>query len=196
MKKNLVIFGAPGSGKGTYSAEIAKRYGMAHISTGDVLREEMKKGTELGKTARGYIDEGRLIPDELMIDILANVYDGMADSTGVIFDGFPRTTRQAEALERMLAERGDVLGIVVELHVDEATLMERLLKRAEIEGRADDNEATIRRRFEVYHAQTEPVAAWFEDKGMRRVLTWKGAKEQMLADIYAEIEAAGVATPL
>ena len=105
--KNIVIFGAPGAGKGTQSDKMIEKYGFGHISTGDVLRDQIKKGTELGKTAKGYIDEGKLIPDELMVDILASVYDSFgADHKGVIFDGFPRTTPQAEALKKMLAERG------------------------------------------------------------------------------------------
>ena len=102
---NIVIFGAPGSGKGTQSERIVEKYGINHISTGDVLSAEIKNGTELGKTAKGYIDQGQLIPDELMIDILASVFDSFKDSKGVIFDGFPRTIAQAEALKKMLAER-------------------------------------------------------------------------------------------
>ena len=98
---NIVIFGAPGSGKGTQSERIVEKYGINHISTGDVLRAEIKNGTELGKTAKGYIDQGQLIPDELMIDILASVFDSFKDSKGVIFDGFPRTIAQAEALKKM-----------------------------------------------------------------------------------------------
>lgn len=186
--KNIIIFGAPGSGKGTYSAEIVVRYGMGHISTGDVLRAEIKNNTALGQTAKGYIDEGKLIPDDLMISILASTYDQMPKGRGVIFDGFPRTTAQAEALEKMLTERGDAMGVMVELHVDEPTLMARLLNRAKIEGRDDDNEATIRKRFEVYHKQTEPLSDWFEKKGIRHQFTWKGSKEQMLAEIFAFLD--------
>ncbi|MBR5608498.1 MAG: nucleoside monophosphate kinase, partial [Bacteroidaceae bacterium] len=104
--KNIIIFGAPGSGKGTYSDMIVEKYGMGHISTGDVLRAEIKNETELGKVAQGYISQGQLIPDELMIDILAKVYDEQPAGKGVIFDGFPRTIAQAEALKKMLAERG------------------------------------------------------------------------------------------
>ncbi|MBQ2121868.1 MAG: nucleoside monophosphate kinase, partial [Bacteroidaceae bacterium] len=104
--KNIVIFGAPGSGKGTQSELLVEKYGFKHISTGDVLRSEIKKGTELGKTAQQFIDHGQLIPDELMISILANVYDAMQPCDGVIFDGFPRTIPQAEALNVMLKERG------------------------------------------------------------------------------------------
>ena len=103
--KNIIIFGAPGSGKGTYSDEIVAKYGMGHISTGDVLRGEIKNGTELGKIAKGYIDNGQLIPDELMIDILAKTYDAQTKGQGMIFDVFPRTIAQAEALKKMLADR-------------------------------------------------------------------------------------------
>ena len=128
--KNIVIFGAPGSGKGTQSDLLIKKYGFGHISTGDVLRNEIKNGTELGKTAKGYIDNGQLIPDELMVSILASVYDGFgADHAGVIFDGFPRTIAQAEALKAMLAERGHAVAAMIELDVPEAELMKRLIKR-------------------------------------------------------------------
>ena len=188
--KNIIIFGAPGSGKGTYSAEIASRYGMGHISTGDVLRAEIKNGTELGRIAQGYIDNGQLIHDELMIDILASKYDSMPAGQGVIFDGFPRTIAQAEALKTMLAQRGHDLGMMIELIVGEDVLMERLLRRAKLEGRADDNEETIRKRFAVYHAQTEPLSRWFADEGIRHTFDWSicKTKEGMLDAIFKEIE--------
>lgn len=185
--KNIIIFGAPGSGKGTYSDEIVKRYNMGHISTGDVLRGEIKNGTELGKLAKGYIDNGQLIPDELMIDILAKTYDSL-DKKGVIFDGFPRTIAQADALKKMLAERNQDMGMMIELVVDEETLLARLLNRAKEQGRADDNEETIKKRFAVYHSQTEPLAEWFEKENIRHTFTWKGSKEQMLEEIFAEID--------
>ena len=187
--KNIIIFGAPGSGKGTYSDEIVAKYGMGHISTGDVLRGEIKNGAELGNIAKGYIDNGQLIPDELMVDILAKTYDAQVQGKGVIFDGFPRTIAQAEALKQMLAERNHDMGMMIELVVDEETLMARLLNRAVEQGRADDNEETIRKRFEVYHNQTAPLAEWFGKEGMRRTFTWKGSKEQMLAEIFAAIDA-------
>ncbi|MCR5181331.1 MAG: adenylate kinase [Bacteroidaceae bacterium] len=188
--KNIIIFGAPGSGKGTYSAEIAERYGMGHISTGDVLRAEIKNETELGKIAKGYIDQGQLIPDELMIDILAKTYDAQPQGSGVIFDGFPRTIAQAEALKQMLAQRGHELGMMIELIVSEEVLMARLLRRAQIEGRADDNEETIRKRFAVYHSQTEPLSKWFAAEGIRHTFDWSicKTKEGMLEAIFQEIE--------
>ncbi len=187
--KNIIIFGAPGSGKGTYSDEIKARYNMGHISTGDVLRGEIKNGTELGKIAKGYIDNGQLIPDELMIDILAKTYDAIEPGKGVIFDGFPRTIAQAEALKMMLKERNADMGMMIELVVDEETLLARLLNRAKEQGRADDNEETIKKRFEVYHSQTEPLAKWFGEEGIRNTFTWKGSKEVMLNEIFAAIEA-------
>ncbi|MBP5513834.1 MAG: adenylate kinase [Bacteroidaceae bacterium] len=186
--KNIIIFGAPGSGKGTYSDAIVERYGMNHISTGDTLRNEIKNGTEVGKLAKELIDKGQLIPDELMIKILANTYDRLPQGLGVIFDGFPRTIAQAEALKQMLAERHHEMGVMIELIVDEETLMERLLRRAQIEGRADDNAETIKKRFEVYHNQTEPLAAWFEKEGIRHTFTWEGSKDQMLANIFAFLD--------
>ena len=187
--KNIIIFGAPGSGKGTYSDEIVAKYGMEHISTGDVLRGEIKNGTELGKVAKGYIDNGQLIPDELMIDILAKTYDALPQGKGVIFDGFPRTIAQAEALKKMLAERNHDMGMMIELVVDEETLMARLLNRVLEQGRADDNEETIKKRFDVYRSQTAPLADWFEKEGLRHVFTWKGSKDLMLEEIFESIDA-------
>lgn len=170
---NIVIFGAPGSGKGTYSARLVDIFGIEHISTGDVLRAEIKNCTELGKIAKGYIDNGQLIPDELMIGILANVYDNLPEgSKGVILDGFPRTIAQAEALKSMFAERGEKLSTVIDLEVSEEILMMRLLRRAQIEGRADDNEETIRKRFSVYHNQTQPLANFFQQEGVLKTFEY------------------------
>lgn len=163
---NIVIFGAPGSGKGTNSALLVEAFKLDHISTGDVLRAEIKNGTELGKIAQGYIDHGNLIPDELMIDILAHKYDSFKGSKGVIFDGFPRTIAQAEALKKMLNERGEKISGMINIEVDEELLMARLLRRASIEGRADDNEETIKKRFVVYHSQTAPLIEWFKAEGV------------------------------
>ena len=188
--KNIIIFGAPGSGKGTYSEAIVERYGMGHISTGDVLRGEIKKGSEVGKMAKELIDKGQLIPDDLMLQILAKTYDALPQGKGVIFDGFPRTIPQAEALKKMLQERGHELGIVIELDVEQDVLMERLLRRAEIEGRADDNAETIAKRFAVYHNQTEPILEWFEKEGIRNTVRWADTpnKEAMIESIFRLID--------
>ncbi len=187
--KNIVIFGAPGSGKGTQSDLLIKKYGFGHISTGDVLRNEIKNGTELGKTAKGYIDNGQLIPDELMVSILASVYDGFgADHAGVIFDGFPRTIAQAEALKAMLAERGHVVAAMIELDVPEAELMKRLIKRGQESGRSDDNEETIKKRLDVYHNQTSPLIDWYEKEGIHNHIDGLGELDRIFKDICEVVD--------
>ena len=185
---NIVIFGAPGSGKGTQSERILEKYGINHISTGDVLRAEIKAETELGKTAKGFIDQGQLIPDSLMIDILAAKLDGFVDSKGVIFDGFPRTIAQAEALKVMLGERGQDVTVMLELDVPEEELMERLIKRGIESGRTDDNEETIKKRLAVYHNQTSPLKEWYKNDGKHCYINGSGALDRIFADIVAAIE--------
>ena len=185
---NIVIFGAPGSGKGTQSERIVDKYGINHISTGDVLRAEIKNGTELGKTAKGYIDQGQLIPDELMIDILASVFDSFKDSKGVIFDGFPRTIAQAEALKKMLAERGQDVSVMVDLEVPEDELMVRLIKRGKDSGRADDNEETIKKRLHVYHSQTAPLIDWYKNERKYQHINGLGTMEGIFAEICEAID--------
>ena len=185
---NIVIFGAPGSGKGTQSERIVEKYGINHISTGDVLRAEIKNGTELGKTAKGYIDQGQLIPDELMIDILASVFDSFKDSKGVIFDGFPRTIAQAEALKKMLAERGQDVSVMVDLEVPEDELMVRLIKRGKDSGRADDNEETIKKRLHVYHSQTSPLIDWYKNEKKYQHINGLGTMDGIFAEICEAID--------
>ena len=185
---NIVIFGAPGSGKGTQSERIVEKYGINHISTGDVLRAEIKNGTELGKTAKGYIDQGQLIPDELMIDILASVFDSFKDSKGVIFDGFPRTIAQAEALKKMLAERGQDVSVMLDLEVPEDELMVRLIKRGKDSGRADDNEETIKKRLHVYHSQTSPLIDWYKNEKKYQHINGLGTMEGIFADICEAVD--------
>ena len=185
---NIVIFGAPGSGKGTQSERIVEKYGINHISTGDVLRAEIKNGTELGKTAKGYIDQGQLIPDELMIDILASVFDSFEDSKGVIFDGFPRTIAQAEALKKMLAERGQDVTVMVDLVVPEDELMTRLIKRGKDSGRADDNEETIKKRLHVYHSQTAPLIDWYKNEKKYQHINGLGTMDGIFADICEAVD--------
>ena len=184
---NIVIFGAPGSGKGTYSAALVEKFGYNHISTGDVLREEIKAGTELGNIAKRYIEKGQLIPDDLIIDMLASEYDTMREGPGVIFDGFPRTIVQAKALKEMLRERGEKISVTLNLIVDEDVLMERLLNRAKIEGRADDNEATIKKRFNVYYTQTHPLIEWFKKEGVLSEFTFRGDKDKMINEIIDKV---------
>ena len=185
---DIVIFGAPGSGKGTQSERIVEKYGINHISTGDVLRAEIKNGTELGKTAKGYIDQGQLIPDELMIDILASVFDSFKESKGVIFDGFPRTIAQAEALKKMLAERGQDVSVMVDLDVPEEELMVRLIKRGKDSGRADDNEETIKKRLHVYHSQTAPLIDWYKNEKKYQHINGLGTMEGIFAEICEAVD--------
>jgi len=187
--KNIVIFGAPGSGKGTQSDKMIEKYGLNHISTGDVLRAEIKNGTELGKTAKGYIDNGQLIPDDLMVNILASVYDSFGrDHKGVIFDGFPRTIPQAEALKQMLDERGDKVAAMIELDVPEEELMNRLILRGQQSGRADDNEETIKKRLVVYHSQTQPLIEWYKKEGIHYHINGLGELDRIFADICEVID--------
>lgn len=185
---NIVIFGAPGSGKGTYSAAIAKKFGYGHISTGDVLRAEIQAGTELGRKAEQYMVKGQLIPDSLIIDIVKDIYRTRSDAKGVILDGFPRTIDQAEALKNFLSARGEKISLAANLIVSEDELMRRLLERAVTEGRSDDNEETIRRRFEVYETQTRPLIEWFRKEGVLTEFTFKGDKDRMIEEIYGRIE--------
>lgn len=187
--RNIVIFGAPGSGKGTQSDLLIKKYGLGHISTGDVLRSEIKNGTELGKTAKGYIDNGQLIPDTLMVNILSSVYDGFGkDHEGVIFDGFPRTIHQAEALKAMLDERGHRVAAMIELDVPEEELMRRLINRGKESGRTDDNEDTIKKRLDVYHNQTAPLVEWYKKEGIHNHITGYGELDRIFADVCEVID--------
>ena len=185
---NIVIFGAPGSGKGTQSERIVAAYGINHISTGDVLRAEMKNGTELGKIAKGYIDQGQLLPDNLIVDMLAATLDGFKESKGVIFDGFPRTIAQAEALKEMLAARGQQVSIMLDLDVPEEELMDRLIKRGQESGRADDNEETIKKRLVVYHSQTAPLIDWYKKEGLYAHIHGLGKLEDITAEICQAID--------
>jgi len=162
---NVIIFGAPGSGKGTQSDLIISRYGLFHISTGDILRQEIKKQTELGAIADGYIKTGQLIPDDLIIKILADVLIANTDAKGYIFDGFPRTIAQGEALDNLLRERNTNIAAVINLVVDEKELLNRLIKRGEESGRTDDNPAVIQNRLKVYRTQTEPLEEYYKKKG-------------------------------
>ena len=187
---NIVIFGAPGSGKGTQSDKLIEHYNLFHISTGDVLRDNIRRGTDLGKTAKEYIDQGQLVPVELIIDILAQVLDENKDnaSEGVIFDGFPRTIPQAEALEGLLADRGTQIDAVVGLEVPEEELIKRILLRGKMSGRADDNEETARKRLEVYHNQTSPLKAYYQEQGKYRAINGLGTIDGIFDLIKEELD--------
>ena len=169
---NIILFGAPGCGKGTQAARIKEKYNINHISTGDVIRGEISRGTELGKSMQSYIESGALAPDSIVIGMIRNYMAEHKDAVGNIFDGFPRPTPQAEALKKMLDERGEKISAMINLEVSEDILMARLLRRATLEGRADDNEETIKKRFAVYHNQTAPLIEWFKGEGVFKGFTY------------------------
>ena len=186
---NIVLFGAPGSGKGTQSAKLIDKYGLYHISTGELLRDHIKRGTELGKTANEYISKGQLIPDRLMTDILDEVLDKEAScKRGVVFDGFPRTIPQAEALEELLKKRGTGLHAVIGLEVPEEELVERMLARGKETGRADDNIETIMNRLDVYHSQTLPLKDYYTGKGKYIGVKGTGIVDEIFHDIATKLE--------
>ena len=188
---NIVLFGAPGSGKGTQSAKLIDEYGLYHISTGEVLREHIKNGTDLGKTANEYISKGQLIPAELMIDILDSVLEENAKGKkGVVFDGFPRTIPQAEALKKLLEKRGTELHAVVGLEVPEDELVSRMIARGKETGRADDNEETIKNRLDVYHNQTHPLRDYYQKEGKYLGINGSGVVDEIFDEIASQLEKA------
>lgn len=186
---NLVIFGAPGSGKGTQSEKLIEEYGLFHISTGDVLRDHIARGTDLGRIADSYISQGQLIPDELMVNILADVLDSNPETKkGVIFDGFPRTIPQAKALKKMLADRDSKVHAVVGLEVDDKELIDRLVKRGEQSGRSDDNLETITRRLDVYHNQTSPLRDYYKSEGKYHAIAGSGSVDDIFDTIKSSLK--------
>lgn len=188
---NVVIFGAPGSGKGTQSAKLIDEYGLYHISTGDVLREHIKNGTELGKIADSFISKGQLIPDDFMIRILDDVLEKeAAGKKGVIFDGFPRTIPQAEALKELLKKRNTDLHAVIGLEVPEDELIERMIQRGKQSGRSDDNPETIKNRLKVYHSQTQPLQEYYINEGKYLPIKGSGVVDEIFNDIAASLEKA------
>lgn len=186
---NIVLFGAPGSGKGTQSAKLIDEYGLYHISTGELLRDHIKRGTPLGKTANEYISKGQLIPDKLMIDILDDVLEKEASGkSGVVFDGFPRTIPQAEALKELLRKRGTDLHAVIGLEVPEDELVNRMLARGKETGRADDNIETIKNRLDVYHNQTLPLRDYYTNEKKYLAINGLGIVDEIFHDIADQLE--------
>jgi adenylate kinase len=158
---NIILFGAPGSGKGTQSQLIVEKYGLQHLSTGDVLRAEIKTGSELGKQIDALISNGNLVPDEMMYGLIEKYIAGLSKHCkGTIFDGYPRTVAQAVSLTSLL-KKYNMEALMIDLMVDEQLLIQRLLERGKVSGRADDNLNTIRHRIAVYHDQTEPIAHYY-----------------------------------
>jgi adenylate kinase len=175
----VMILGAPGSGKGTQGKLLAQQLGIPQISTGDVIRGAMKDGTPLGLKAKGFYDQGLLVPDELIFGLIQEILDSPPAAQGVLMDGFPRTIPQAEAVDRMLTARNAQVDRVVLLEVDEDELVQRLLGRAAKEGRADDNIESIRQRLVVYKAQTAPLIDFYERRGVVRRVPGSGSVEDI-----------------
>ncbi len=185
----LLFMGPPGAGKGTQASMVAEARALKKLSTGEMLREHVKRGTELGVRAKALMDEGVLVPDDLIIAMVRAELEGM-QPVRVLLDGFPRTTAQAEALDELLAELGAPITAAVELKVDADELVARLLRRAEQEGRSDDNEDTIRTRMRVYTEQTAPLLGYYEQKGKLEQVDGVGSLEDVAARIGSAIEAA------
>ena len=193
---NLVIFGAPGSGKGTQSEKITETYGLHHISTGELLRDQIARGTELGKIADSFISKGQLIPDDLMVRILDAELDKPEAKHGVIFDGFPRTIPQADALSKMLATRGTALHGVVGLELEDDELIDRLVKRGKESGRSDDNPETIKERLKVYHTTTQPLREYYINDGSYKGVRGHGSVEDIFSSIRTHLDALKANEPI
>jgi adenylate kinase len=177
---NLVIFGPPGCGKGTQSARLVNKYGIVHLSTGDLLRSEIKEGTALGLEAKKLMDQGLLVPDEVVIAMIRSRIEGNPDAGGFIFDGFPRTEAQARALDRLLEEKGTSILATLSLEVERDELVRRILGRGEDSGRADDQDpAIIGKRIEEYSRKTAPLIEYYKQQGKYKPVVGQGTIEQI-----------------
>lgn len=187
----LVLLGPPGAGKGTQAERLVARYGIVQLSTGDMLRKAAAEGTEVGTRAKAIMDRGELVPDDVMIGIIAERIDGPAAAGGFVLDGFPRTVAQAEALDSLLEERGTRLDAVVEIIVDEAVLLDRIETRIRETGgaRADDNAETLRNRLAVYRRQTAPVADYYRKKRLLTSVDGMGTIDQVSSTIEDRLAA-------
>lgn len=186
---NLVLFGPPGSGKGTQSTNIIDKYNLVHISTGDILRSEVNNGSPLGVEAKKYMDQGMLVPDEVVIGMISSKLDENPDVKGFIFDGFPRTVAQAEALDNLLDFKNNPIDIVLSLLVGEEELKTRLISRGESSGRSDDNEEVITKRIKEYHAKTSPVSDYYKRNNKLSEIKGEGTVEQIFALLSEAIDA-------
>jgi adenylate kinase len=187
----LILIGPPGAGKGTQARMLEESLGLPHVSTGDLFRHNLKHETELGKMAKKYMDKGELVPDEVTIAMVKERLSRPDAAQGAILDGFPRTIAQAEALDRMLAELGGRISVVLHIVVDTEELVQRLLKRARIEGRADDSEETIRNRMRVYEEQTRPLLGYYQARGLVVDVDGGQSIEAVQQDLQRAIESAG-----
>jgi adenylate kinase len=181
---NFLIFGPPGSGKGTQSVRLAEKFNLLHLSTGDMLRAEITAGTELGKKMSLIMSKGELVPDEVVIEMIAYKIDNSKGSAGFLFDGFPRTVAQTVSLEKMLNERGMKIDRMLVLDVDHDELVKRLIARAELSGRADDKDpAVIENRIDVYKEKTEPIINYCNQKGLYQPVNGMGT----IDDIFGRL---------
>ena len=186
---NLILFGPPGSGKGTQSGKLVEKYGLVHLSTGDLLRAEIAKKSPLGVEAKKLIDKGQLVPDEMVVGIIDNCLEENKEAKGFLFDGFPRTVNQAKSLEKLLALRKTAIDSVLFLNVDHDELVKRVLNRGKTSGRADDpDDEIVRKLFSIYQRDTEPVANYFNEKNMLRIITGSGSVDETFQALCKEIE--------
>jgi len=187
---NIVLFGPPGSGKGTQAQNLIEKFNLKQISTGDLFRYNMKNDTELGKLAKSYIDKGELVPDQVTIDMLIDEVKKPTDAAGFIFDGFPRTAAQTDALEKIVKDvLDDEIDICLSLVVEDEVLVQRLLKRGETSGRSDDsNEEIIRNRIKEYYTKTAEVAELYKQQGKYVEINGVGEIPEISEKLYAEVE--------
>ncbi|HWJ92918.1 MAG TPA: adenylate kinase [Flavisolibacter sp.] len=187
---NLILFGPPGSGKGTQSEKIVEKFGLIHLSTGNLLRQEIAARTALGMEAKNMMDKGQLVPDAVVIAMIDTCLEKHPHAKGFLFDGFPRTVAQAEALDKLLSFKKTGISKVLALDVNEDELAKRLLKRGETSGRSDDtDEGVIRKRFSVYKKETEPVAEYYKHQEKFEVIKGVGSVEEIFESLSAAIEA-------
>jgi adenylate kinase len=187
---NLVLFGKPGAGKGTQANFLKEKYNLKHISTGDVFRFNIKNGTELGTLAKSYIDKGDLVPDQVTIDMLKDEVEKNPDAAGFIFDGFPRTNAQAEALDRLLEEKSMKIHATIALEADDHVLIQRLLERGQVSGRTDDqDEAKIKNRFEEYNDKTAPLIKYYQEQNKFHSVNGIGSIGEITQRLSAIIDA-------
>lgn len=187
---NLILFGPPGSGKGTQSEKLVQKFGVIHLSTGNLLRHEIAAKTPLGLEAKNFMDKGQLVPDEVVIGMIDSSLEQHPDAKGFLFDGFPRTVAQAEALDKLLLLKKTDIRKVLALEVTEDELVKRLIKRGETSGRTDDtDEQVIRKRFAVYKKETEPVAGYYKEHDKLERIKGEGSVDEIFSAISAVIEA-------